>query len=466
MLAQRPARGAAGAITAPGPLGGLVQVMPVERLNALLVVTPRAHYLKQARLWIERLDRPADSEADKRLYVYSVQNGTASHIATVLNGVFGSGGGSPASRLADDPGVAPGLASGSVGDGGLPLPSGQSGRAVGGAETTQVNLEDEVRVVADERNNALIIYASKREYRRIESALRQIDVAATQVLIEASILEVRLTDELRYGLQWYFSNSLGGLGSGYTGAGQLTNNLLGNIGPSNPGFSYSITSPTGSFQAVLSALAQKSLLNVISTPTMMVLDNHTAVIRVGDQQPVRSSETTNIVGDNITSTIDYKDTGVLLEVAPSVNAGGMVTMTVRQSVTDVGPIDIATGQRSFLQRDLSSRVAVRSGETVILGGLIRDNNTRNKQGLPYLTDVPVLGLLFGTTEISAGRTELLVMITPRVVRTEQDLRDLNLEFRERMRSLRYLPERVSRDNSATGTDAFTSGGTEPAPVVR
>ena len=142
--------------------------------------------------------------------------------------------------------------------------------------------------------------------------------------------------------------------------------------------------------------------------------------------PVCSSETTNIVGDNITSTIEYKDTGVLLEVAPSVNAGGMVTMTVRQSVTDVGPIDIATGQRSFLQRDLSSRVAVRSGETVILGGLIRDNNSRDKQGLPYLNDVPVLGLLFGTTEISAGRTELLVMITPRVVRTEQDLRDLKL----------------------------------------
>ena len=180
--------------------------------------------------------------------------------------------------------------------------------------------------------------------------------------------------------------------------------------------------------------------------------------------PVRSSETTNIVGDNITSTIDYKDTGVLLEVSPSVNAGGMVTMTVRQSVTDVGPIDIATGQRSFLQRDLSSRVAVRSGETVILGGLIRDNNTRNKQGLPYLNDVPVLGLLFGTTEISAGRTELLVMITPRVIRNEQDMRDLNLEFRERMRSLRYLPDRVSRDNSATATDAFTSGGTEPAPA--
>jgi general secretion pathway protein D len=455
---------AAGAqVPLPASLEGLVRVMPVERLNALLVVTPRAHFLEKARQWIERFDQPADSAFERRLYVYEVQNGTATHIASVLNGVFGGGGAVGGQARRTGTGVAPGLATGGVGEGGLSASS-NVGQESNVQETTQLQLEGEIRVVADELNNALLIYASQREYRRIEAALRQIDVLPTQVLIEASILEVTLTDELNYGLQWFFSNALGGLGDGYQGIGQLTQTATGAIGAVNPGFSYSISSPDGSFQAVLSALAQRSLLNVISTPSLMVLDNHSAVIRVGDQQPIRTSETTNTDGDNITTTIEYKDTGVLLEVSPSVNAGGMVSMTVRQSIIDVGQIDIATGQRSFLQRDVTSRVAVRSGETIVLGGLIRDNNNRDKQGLPVLHEIPVVGNLFGSTSVSSDRTELLVMITPRVVRSEQDVRDVNQEFRERMRSLRWVERRVLDEGEPTeGASGFSTGMPEAPP---
>jgi general secretion pathway protein D len=435
---QAPAR--AASVTG-GPLAGLVQVLPVERLNALLVVTPRAHYLEQARLWIERFDRAADSEGGKQLFVYEVQNGAASHIARVLNGIFGGGGGGSSRQARSrDTGIAPGLAGAAVGD--AQTFGAIEGNTVNEPDTTQVQLDNDVKVVADELNNALLIYATRREYRRIEAALRQIDLAPTQVLIEASILEVTLNDELQYGMQWFFTNALGGLGEGYEGVGQLTSTSTGRIGPNNPGFSYSISSPTGSFRAVLTALAEKSLLNVISTPTMMVLDNHTAAIRVGDQQPVRTSETTNLDGDNVTSTIEFKDTGVFLEVSPSVNAGGMVTMSVRQSITDVGQIDIATGQRTFLERELASRVAVRSGETIVLGGLIRDNSSRDRQGIPFLHDLPVVGNLFGTTNTSTDRTELLVVITPRVVTSEQDMRDVSRELRDRMRSLRDLPAKI------------------------
>lgn len=465
----RPSRPGAGTSPPLSPLAGVVRVQPIERLNAVLVVTPRRHYLEQIRQWIERFDQAGDSDAEPRLFVYPVQNGSAGHLAALLTNIFGgeSSEGAPQAR-ATDSGVAPALGASTLGGGTFgtaALGSGTFGSAAGRSPsstqalsaattaptTTSASLSPGVRVVADERNNALILHAPARQYRRIENALRQLDIAPTQVLIEASILEVTLNDELRYGLQWYFNNGLRGDSRGF---GQLTSTESGAIGAQNPGFSYTISSPGGEVRAVLNALAQKSLINVISTPTLMVLDNHSATIQVGDQQPIRTSETTNLDGNNVTSTVQYKDTGVTLDVAPSVNAGGMVTMNVRQSVTDVGQIDVATGQRSFLQRQLASRVAVRSGETIILGGLIRDNNSRGRQGVPLLHDIPVLGNLFGATTVNTDRTELLVMITPRVVRSEQDVRAVGQALRERMQRLSELPARVGLPTAAPpSTDA-------------
>lgn len=456
-----PSSGLPQPIEMSGPFSGLARVLAIERLNALLVITSRAHYLEQARVWIERFDRPIDSGTEPQLFVYPVQNGSARHLASLLSGLYGGSGGGGATRTQDS-GVAPGLATGSTGttqglsrrqglgsglSTGSALGTARSGGASGDQSggITQVTIGTNVRIVADEHNNALLIYAPRKDYRSIESALRQLDIAPTQVLIEASILEVTLNDELRYGLQWYFQNSLGG---GRTGLGQLTSGETNAIGPINPGFSYSITNAAGSIRAVLSALAQKNLLNVISTPSIMVQDNHTATIQVGDQQPIRSAETISEDGNLRTSSVQYKDTGVMLSVSPSVNAGGMVSMMVHQTVTDVGQVDVATGQRSFLQRELSSRVAVRSGETLVLGGLIRDNSSRTRQGIPVLHELPLIGNLFGTTSINTDRTELLVMITPRVVRSETDLRDVNAELRSKMRAIESLVERANAADAA------------------
>jgi general secretion pathway protein D len=165
----------------------------------------------------------------------------------------------------------------------------------------------------------------------------------------------------------------------------------------------------------------------------MVLDNHTAGITVGNQQPIQSG-TTVTTGGNVTTNIQYKDTGVNLQVTPSVSSENIVTMAINQAVTDVGQIDAATGQRSFLQRQIVSKVAVRSGETLVLGGLIRDNDTTDKKGLPGLSEIPVVGALFGTHTRSYARTELLIVITPRVVRSDIDAREVGAELRERMKS--------------------------------
>ncbi|WP_347248996.1 type II secretion system secretin GspD [Zoogloea sp.] len=443
------------AVRMAGPLGGLIRVLGIDRLNALLVITPRAHMLEQAKSWIERLDKPMESDGEAQLYVYPVQNGSAQHLANLLNGLYAAQPSTSTSQSAT--GVAPGLATatqatsgfgsttgavgfttgtGSLGTGGnlASTRTGQNAQVIP-SSVTQVSLGKDIRVVADNNNNALLIHAPRRDYKRIEAALRQLDITPNQVLIEASIVEVTLTDETKYGLQWYFEGGLGN--GGWRGTGVLGNSTTGAINTAQQGFSYTVTNPLGAVRAVLNAMADKQLVNVISSPSVMVLDNQTASIQVGDQQPIRSS-TTVTDGGVSTSSIQYKDTGVLLSVTPSVNAGNLISMQINQSISDVGNIDSATGQRSFLQRMIASKVAVRSGETIVLGGLIRDNKGDGKQGIPWLQDIPVIGALFSTSTLTKTRTELLVMITPRVVRTEQDVREVGSELKSKMQGLKPL----------------------------
>jgi general secretion pathway protein D len=434
------------ASAAAGAFLGAVRVLPIERINSILVVTPHARYLDQAKQWIERLDQPSNT-GEPQLFVYPVQNGSAKHLASVLSGLFGNtNAGTSAATAQPTTGVAPGLgvstasttgtASMLGGVGGTTsglsgaLPS-TAGRTTASGVTT-VNLGSGLRVIADEINNAVLIYGDKRDYNKIESALRRLDLPPTQVLIEASIVEVTLSDDLQYGLQWMFNDSQRTAGA-LSGAGVLSTSSNGALGGALAGFSYTLTNPLGNIRAVLNALAGKSLVKVISSPSLMVLDNHTAAIAVGNQQPVLSG-TTVTTGGNVSSSIQYKDTGVNLAVTPSVNAGNIVTMQINQAVTDVGQVDSATGQRAFLQRQISSKVAVRSGEAIVLGGLIRDNTTTGKSGLPLLQDIPIFGNLFGTNSKNTARTELLVVITPRVVRSDQDVREVSSEMRDRMKS--------------------------------
>jgi general secretion pathway protein D len=278
-------------------------------------------------------------------------------------------------------------------------------------------------------NNAILVYGTPAEFERVEAALRRLDTPVIQVLIEASIVEVTLTDNTQYGLQWTFADALA---NGKTGTSVLSTKGGGVLGGATAGFSYTLSNALG-VRAVLNALAEKSLVKVISSPSLMVLDNHTASISVGNQQPIRSSETITS-GGNVSTSIQYKDTGVALSVLPTVNAGDMVTMQISQAVTDVGPVDdLATGQRSFLQRQISSKVAVRSGETIVLGGLIRDNGSDGSSGIPVVHEIPIFGALFGQKVKKQDRTELLVIITPRVVRSDQDARDIGRDLRERMK---------------------------------
>lgn len=483
--AARPAAGAGaaaaggGAAAAAGqsesnPFFGAVRVMPIERISSILVVSPRASNLEEARKWIERFDRPSDNSTEPQLFVYPVQNGSAKHLASVLSSVFGGSGGQSSTG---GNGVAPGLGTstnttqgfgsqlgssnltGGTGSGlGSSTNRGTSGLGTQGnqaaATVTASTLgQGGVRIVADEVNNAILIYAPRSEYTKLAASLRRLDIRSAQVLIEAMIVEVSLKDDLKYGLQWNFSD---GRSNGYRGTGVLGTALDG----MTQGFTYSLYNSANDIRAVLNALATKSLIKVISNPSVMVMDNQVASIVVGDQIPIKTGET--LIGGTVTNTVintTYKDTGVNLAVTPSVNAGNIVTMQVIQNITDRGVEDTLTKQSTFTQRQVNTKVAIRSGETLVLGGLIKDNTSTAKSGIPLLQDIPVAGKLFGSTQTSTNRTELLVILTPRVIRSDEDARELNEEVRGRMKTfstVETLDSRVGNSSSQTSSSALSS----------
>ncbi len=266
------------------------------------------------------------------------------------------------------------------------------------------------------------------------AALKKLDIPPLQVLIEATIAEVTLTDELRYGVRWFFQ----------TGNSQITlsDAITGAVTPV-AGFSYFFS--TTDTQAVLDALESVTDLNVISSPQLMVLDNQTASLQVGDQVPIATGQAVSITDPDapIVNTIQLLDTGVVLNVTPRVNAGGLVIMEIEQEVSD--PIVTATSgidSPTIQQRRITSSVAIQSGETVALGGLIRDRQSKTRSGVPVLSSIPVLGALFRDTTADSSRTELLVLITPRVVRNVEDARRITDELRQRLRAVVPLGQRI------------------------
>jgi len=475
------------------PIAGLVRLVPLSKLNAVLVITPQKEYLKEVATWIERLD----GIGGERLYVYHVQNSRAEYIAELLNGLFnlsggGSGGGgelapglkpaqlsggagtsgglSSSSSLGGGSGSSSGLGGGSgsssglgggsggglgggssalgkAGSGSTPSASRSGGAGIGslGSGGPSAGME-EVRIVADAENNSLLIWATSQNYERIISTLEKMDISPRQVLIEATFVEVSLTGQLKYGLQWFFNNDIG---NDYQGNGSLglsdTLTLTDALkGVAVNQFSYAITDSGGIVKALLRALAADSKVKVLSSPQVMVLDNQQAAIRVGNSTPIPQGTSTV---NNVTTSggVTYKDTGVLLEVLPRINAGGMVNMEIKQQVSEPGNLvevgsssSGAVSARDFLERSVTSKVVVKDGQTLVLGGLIRESGTDDQSGIPVLYKVPVLGALFGQTTQREDRTELIVLITPRVVKDSQEASQVTEEIRRKMQAIELL----------------------------
>jgi len=440
-----------------GPLAGAVRIVPIERLNAMLVVTPQAKYLEQARTWVERFDRPGTGGGGQRLYVYQVQNGKAENLALLLNDAFAKKSTAQAKTTASAT-LAPGVTPAEVKSSEPARAPGKDAQPVASARIEygppdSVGLPQDVRIIADKDNNALLVLASPTDYESIEAALRKLDTAMRQVLVEVTIAEISLKDELKYGLEWYFNNGarIGGkLDVGAAGIAALV-----------PGFSYSWVNAAGDIGAVLNALATDSKLKIVSSPHITVADNQTAKIQVGDRIPT-ISQSQSVPGTTlgVINTVQYTETGVLLSVTPRINAGGQVTMEISQEVSNAIPTETSGIDSPTIQRRSSqSTVTVKSNETIVLAGLIREEKTNANEGLPFLAKIPLLGGLFGTQQWVDNRTELIVLITPRVMTDTTEVATITSEYRKRLTGLEKLLKTVELDPAAVEPPPV-----EPAPV--
>jgi len=397
--------------------------------NSILVVakTPRA--LESMGTWIQRLTK--EGQNDARIYSYDMKYARAGDIAPVLGQILGiqvqaSSGNSEAAAQAE-----------------LEAVVNNFDQDLSGGD------QNATRIVASEGTNTLLIHAVPDAYERVVGILHRLDVPPRQVLVEATIVEVSLNEELRYGVQYFFDDNGDSIGLSSGGSQAIAPNL--------PGFSLVLDTPAS---VVVDALDDVTSVNVVSSPNLMILNNESARLVVGDQVPVATQQAQDGTQNDevFVSTVEFRDTGVIFEVTPRINSSGTVILDISQEVSSVTAASGSTLTPTISQRVINSSVSVDSGETIALGGLFEDRSTRGNAGIPLLKDIPVAGKLFGRNTNRDQQTELLVLITPRIVNNTVDARRVTRQLRERVTALRLddaaLSTAVKVPSLRTSNSAF------------
>jgi general secretion pathway protein D len=445
-----------------GPLKGVVRFVPNRRLGSVLVISSKPDQIGKAKLWIEKLDKAAQ-QGEQQLFVYKIQNRQASDLASLLQRVLTigekkSGAGdqqgtvaprfepasitSPAAdntRLGSNPSTSSG--SSSFGGNAASRPSALSSALPPSSidpRSQAVSFEaNGTRIVADEQDNALVIQAVPKEYQRILAILQRLDRQPMQVMLEAVIAEITLNDELKFGLKWYFEKNPSKFA--------FSDAVTGAVASSFPGFSYFFS--TTNIKLALDAVSGVTKVNVVSAPSLMVMDNKKATLQIGDQVPIitQTAQSTATAGSPAVNSITLKDTGVILSVTPRVNDSGRVVLDIEQEVSNVAKttssgIDSPTIQ----QRRIHTTITVKDGEVLALGGLIQQRDEVTKTQVPILGNLPVIGTAFQTKSDTITRTELVIFIRPQVVRDDSEAASVTEEFRSRIALEPLKPTRGNR----------------------
>ena len=443
---------------------GLVKFQPISRSNAILVVAAKPEYLRTAAKWIARLDSPDTVSAG--VEVYKVRYGDAKQIVQTLDDIFLRGAGGSADSATNQIAPSSGAAALTTTErltGGAPSNSSASNGSAAGANPARAQTASAspfgglptaaafgnafapaggdqsgavlpgVRITADTTNNTVVVYASAANYRIIERTLNQLDRPKLQVAIEVTIAEVTLNDQLDYGVQFFLSN--GAVSNTLTGQiPSRANNILAN--PTGPGLAGGFNLVLGNQLAphfVINALHQLTDVKILSNPSLVVVDNGEATLEVGDQIPITTGSATVLSANNaVVNTVDYKNTGIILHVAPRVNANGSVLLAIDQEISSV-PQDSTSLTPTISQRKVKSEISVVSGQTVLLAGLINDQQEKSRQGVPVFSQLPFVGSAFGTTGKSQVRTELIIFIQPQIIRDGTDAAMIAEELRSKMR---------------------------------
>jgi len=516
-----------------------IYVIPLPRLNSVVVVAFTPSVFPEIERWVKVLDVPPEEGVGRQVHVFHVENAKASDLAQILNELYGGGtgggrrgvqqsftpfstrartgataaraaGGRPAAQTrqparaagarqqfdgfeAYEPlqqfgGTGGGITGGNQrqsgsqrrgalgsqggrGVGGVAggVSGGASGYVLAGGEPGDI-FREEVRLVADEVTNSLVVLATRKDYTDVREVLRRLDVVPRQVLVEALIAELTLGDDLQFGVTWAIAgntrnNALGRV----TGEAEAPDGVFdiqralglasAAVSPVPGSGSFAFISDNRNFAAVLNALASKNRIKVLSSPHIMTADNHEAHILVGQEVPIVTTQsnasTVTDSNSNILQNIQYRDTGVILTVLPQVNSEGLVNLEIRQEVSQIasavtGGIDSPT----FSTRESETTVVVQSGETILIGGIIDETIDHVRSGIPFLMDIPVIGRAFRQDQDRYRRTELIILLTPHVVRDRQESRQATFAFRQRLEGIREDLERIDRGRPDYGGPAL------------
>lgn len=481
------------AASAPQAESFTAQFIPLPRINQLLVISHSEAAWTYARRWLERIDVIAEGPG-RRIFIYAVENGKATELADVLNQALGQTttgtrsstptlqslhratpptpagqqpgtmGGAPASF--GSPALqgqqrSPGFAQAAVAvPGQVPAPvvtPPQPGAAPApgvprpGVSSAPAQPPEPLRIVADPATNSLIIYGTAQEFQSIRNILKDLDAIPRQVLLEAMILQIDLREGEDFGVDYeiFRKRSPTIFGEKFDSSAALR--TLGKLFPTAPAFGgvsgLSAIAGDNTVSAMIRAAATDSRIKIISSPSVLASDNRPARIQVGSEEPIPTGTINAVVGSpgvSSSTTIQYRNTGRILTIIPQVNSQGLVNLQIKAEVSARGE-DVTVGQDSFPAfntQDAETTAVVHDGETLVIGGLIGERKGKSRSGIPYLMDIPVFGRFFGTTSDTSERTELIMLITPRVIRNRNEAQIATMEFKSKLATVRNELERI------------------------
>ncbi|MBU0728267.1 MAG: type II secretion system secretin GspD [Proteobacteria bacterium] len=422
-----------------------VTVLTLERVNSLLMVSNNEFLLDTAEKWVDHLDK-VPAQGRDNIYIYNVRNSVASELANLVNALIEGKNLTPSGSTPTETST-----SSSKSKTAKPVTSTRTAaksKTASKSKQSALRFAGEPTLIADDSRNVILIRAHSADYNRLVKLLERLDNLPRQVLIEVLVAEVTLSEGWELGIEWSMrENARMNIGNS-----RYTNNYISNMsqvasvdGSGNPptdlgsaavGFTYSLLNSAGDAIGILNTIADNNEVSILSSPQVLVLNNETATVNVGRQVPIVTSETINDSG-NDTRTIQYKDTGIIMTVTPRINYNGIIILEIEQEVSDAtqnttGGLDTP----EISKRNIKTKLAVKDTQTILMGGLIEKKQSFVENGVPLLMDIPILGWLFKYQSEEVRKTELMIMITPYVIESDDVLDQYIKSFKEKTKNLK------------------------------
>ncbi|MBI4691167.1 MAG: hypothetical protein HY754_13030 [Nitrospirae bacterium] len=396
-----------GFVIAGRPKDPGIFFIPIKVLNSVLVLAPEDDSMEYILEWQKRLDTPESAGSEEKSFIYTPKYSKASDLVDALKNLY-TVVQPPAAPAASQPKQV--------------LPA-QSVLSIAG-----------LKMAADDKRNIILISASPAQYKAILGYLESLDVPPRQVLIEVTIAELTLTDDLKYGLEWYIKNSITG--------SSFTMQTLDSLGLSTgTGLAFQFVSNNQKFEAAINAFAQENRINILSNPRLLVIDNQEAVIQIGTDVPIISGETRSTSAEQqttvTTQSVQYKSTGLIVKVKPNINTEGMLNLDISLESSEAAQNTLSdVSSPIILTRRLTTNVVATTEQTILLGGLMSESLNDTETKVPLVGDIPILGNLFKTTAKSKTKTELIIMIKPIIITSTEKAVKLTNDLKERLEWLK------------------------------